>query len=147
MADNSKVTDEAQIRKLITDRAKAMQTKDINVLMASYSPNVIEYDAVNTLQYSGINEARKRAESWFGAYNGGIGYETRDMKITTSSDVAFCHFLYCVSGTLNSGGAVNMWVRDTVCFQKIEGNWVVTHEHTSVPFEAESGKASLALQP
>ena len=40
-----------------------------------------------------------------------------------------------------------MWVRSTVCYRKIDGRWVVTHEHTSVPFDAESGKVSFDLKP
>lgn len=61
--------------------------------------------------------------------------------------MAFCHFLYRVTGTLAAGGDVDMWVRATVCYRKIDGTWMVTHEHNSVPFDVESGKASLDLKP
>ena len=40
-----------------------------------------------------------------------------------------------------------MWVRTTVCFRKIDGTWLITHEHNSVPFNPETGKASLDLAP
>jgi ketosteroid isomerase-like protein len=40
-----------------------------------------------------------------------------------------------------------MWWRTTVCFRKLDGKWMVTHEHNSVPFDVESGKASLDLKP
>ena len=71
----------------------------------------------------------------------------RDLSITTGEDVAFCHYLYRVSGTRTDGGAVAMWVRATLCFRKVDGAWVVTHEHDSVPFDPASGKASLGLKP
>jgi hypothetical protein len=29
----------------------------------------------------------------------------------------------------------------------MDGKWTVTHEHDSVPFNVESGKASLDLRP
>jgi ketosteroid isomerase-like protein len=48
---------------------------------------------------------------------------------------------------MTNGRAVDMWVRSTVCFFKGEGGWVIEHEHTSVPFDAESGRASVDLQP
>ncbi len=48
---------------------------------------------------------------------------------------------------LKGGGKVDMWVRATVCFRKTAGEWTVTHEHDSVPFDVESGKASLDLKP
>ena len=147
ITENSKRTEDAQIRQLINSRVKAMQDKDINGLMSNYSPEVVEFDAVNPLRYNGINETRKRAEEWFGAYKGPIGYEVRDLSITTGNDVAFCHFPYHISGIMTNGSEVDMWVRDTICYRKIDGNWMITHEHTSVPFEVESGKASLALKP
>jgi hypothetical protein len=28
-----------------------------------------------------------------------------------------------------------MWWRTTICFRKIDGKWMVTHEHNSVPFD------------
>jgi ketosteroid isomerase-like protein len=40
-----------------------------------------------------------------------------------------------------------MWVRATTCYRKIDGKWMITHEHQSVPFDTESGKASLDLEP
>ena len=90
---------------------------------------------------------RQRAEAWFSAFQGSIGYELRDLSITTGGDVAFCHYLYRVSGTQTTGANVDMWVRATVCYRKLEGIWMVVHEHTSVPFNPASGKPSLALKP
>jgi len=69
------------------------------------------------------------------------------LEITTGNDVAFCHYLYRVSGTLKGGGKINMWVRATVCFRQTDGKWMIVHEHQSVPFDVEMGKASLNLQP
>jgi ketosteroid isomerase-like protein len=40
-----------------------------------------------------------------------------------------------------------MWWRTTVCFRKIDEKWMVMHEHNSVSFDAESGKASLDFKP
>jgi ketosteroid isomerase-like protein len=37
--------------------------------------------------------------------------------------------------------------RATVCYRKIYGSWMVTHEHNSVPFDPQTGKASLNLEP
>ena len=31
-------------------------------------------------------------------------------------------------------------------FRKLTGKWMVTHEHNSVPFDEESGKASLDFE-
>ena len=34
------------------------------------------------------------------------------------------------------------WLRVTVCYRRIEGNWRVVHEHVSVPFDPITEKVS-----
>jgi uncharacterized protein (TIGR02246 family) len=145
--ENSKATDEAEIRRQIERRVMAVQDKDIAGLVSNYAPDVVSFDVVNQLQYKGSEAIRKRLEEWFGSFQSQIGYEVRDLSISVGEAVAFCHFLFRVSGTLADGGAVGMWVRATACLRKIDGKWMITHEHDSVPFDATSGKASLDLEP
>ncbi len=144
---NSRAADEAQIRGLMEARGEAVRAKDALRLMDRVAPDVRSFDVVNPLQYVGSASSKARAEQWFSSFEGPIGYEVRDVSIVAGADVAFCHCLTRVSGRRVDGGEIGMWLRTTVCFQKVEGDWVVTHEHNSVPFEAESGKASLDLQP
>lgn len=145
--ETSKVTDETQIRTIIEDRVRAVGEKDSNGLLSNHATDILSFDVINPLQYTGIDTVRERAENWFSSYQSSIGYEVRDLNITASDSVAFCHFLYQISGTLNDGGKINMWVRATVCLSKIEDKWMIKHEHQSVPFDVETGKASLDLKP
>jgi uncharacterized protein (TIGR02246 family) len=145
--DKSKAADEARIRALIEQRVLAIRARDIDALMSSHAPDVLIFDALNPLQYLGAEKVRERAQQWLSGYQGPVGYEVRDVGIETGETAAFCHYLYRVSGTMTNGREVDMWVRATVCFRKIDGEWKITHEHTSVPFDAESGKASVALKP
>ena len=146
-AENSKATDEAQLRALIDGRVKAVRAKDIKGAMSNVAPDVLSFDVVNPLQYIGSDAARNRVEEWFSSFQGPIGYEIRNLEITTGEGVAFCHSLNRVSATRTDGEVLEMWWRATVCFRKIDGKWMVTHEHQSVPFDPESGRASLDLKP
>ena len=143
----SKATNEAEIRKLIDDQAKAVREKNIDGSMANYAPDIVSFDVVNPLQKIGLDAYRKRAEEWFSSFQGPIGYEIRYLNITTGDDVAFCHSLNRVSATKTDGGKLEMWWRATVCYRRIDFNWKVTHEHQSVPFDVGTGKASLDLKP
>ena len=145
--ENSQGNDEAQVRAIIDERVESIRTKDISALLSNHAPDILAFDVLNPLQYSGLDKVRGRAEKWLSSYQSSIGYEIRDLGITTSTDVAFCHYLYRVSGTLKHGVEVNMWVRATVCLRKVDGNWKIEHEHQSVPFDVETGKASLNLKP
>jgi len=145
--ENCKALNAAQIRKLMDDRVNAVRTKDVNASMSNLAPDIVSFDVVNPLQKIGLDTTRKRAQDWFSSFQGPIGYENRDLSITTGDDVAFCHSLNRVNGTKTDGEKIEMWWRATVCFRKIDNKWTVTHEHNAVPFDVENGKASLDLKP
>jgi uncharacterized protein (TIGR02246 family) len=146
-ADKRRAADEDQIRTLINDRVKAVRTKDTNGAMSSSALDILSFDVINPLQYAGLDALRKRLEGWFSSFRGPIGHEVCEQNITTGDDVAFSHSLNRVSGTKTDGKKIEMYWRATVCYRKIDGKWVVTHEHNSVPFDPESGRASLDLKP
>lgn len=145
--ETTKATAEAEIRELVNCWMKALRAKDINGLMSNYAPDVLTFDIVPPLQYRGADSYRKNWEAWFPTFQGPIGYEIRDLSITTGDDVAFCHCINRISGTRTNGDETDTWVRATVCYRKIDGKWMVTHEHISVPFDMESGRASVDLKP
>ena len=143
----SSMTNADQVRRLVEDRVRDISDKDVEALVAKAAPGIVSFDALPPLQRIGQEAIRARLQEWFGWYDGPIGYEVRDLRVTASDDIAFAHFLYHVTGKMTNGKAVDMWVRTTMGLQKTDGVWVIAHEHNSVPFDAESGKASLDLTP
>ena len=144
---NSQTRSERQIRALIDDLAIAIRIKDVDALMGHYAPDVLTFDLLPPLQYSGADAIRKRVSDWFSSFQGPIGFAMLNLSITAGDDVAFCHSLNGVSGASRDGGPIDMWWRATNCFRKIDGEWLVTHGHSSEPFDMESGKALLDLKP
>jgi len=140
---SSNTTDRAQLRALIDDRVKAVCDRNVNEAISSTAQDILSFDVVNPFQQVGLDAVKKRAEDWFSTFAGPISYEIKDLIITTGDKVAFAHGLSHVSATRTDGGQLDMWWRTTICFRKIYEKWMVTHEHNSVPFDVESGKASL----
>lgn len=145
--DDSRAAAETQIRDLVEGWVDAVRAGDVDARLADYAPDVLSFDAITPLQQIGAEAVRESLAAWLASYRGPVGYELRDLRVAAADDVAFCHGLNHVTGTLREGGAVDMWVRTTVCFRRIGGRWLVTHEHTSSPFDPETGKAAIALQP
>jgi ketosteroid isomerase-like protein len=145
--ENCRAANESEIRALIDDRTKAVRAKDSVGATSGIAPDILTFDVVNPLQQIGSTASRKRADEWFSSFRDQIGYEIRDLDITAGDDVAFSHGLCHASATKTDGGQLDMWWHTTVCFRKVEGKWIVTHEHNSVPFDPKSGKASLDLKP
>jgi len=51
------------------------------------------------------------------------------------------------SGTRRSGRDVVVWVRSTVCLQRIDDRWLITHEHISFPINPENWSAVVDAAP
>jgi ketosteroid isomerase-like protein len=136
-----------EIRALVNRRAEATRAKDVAGATSMTAPDMVLFDVINPHQSAGPNAAAKRAAEWFATFKGPIGFEVRNLHVSASGDVGFSHGLYRVNATKLDGKPLDMWWRGTVCYRKIDGNWIVTHEHASVPFDTATGKASVDLKP
>ena len=138
---------EEELRALMDEVAGGIRAKDGEAMVARYADDVIAYDLIKPLQYHGRGEVKRRADQWLSSWIGAIEFEMRDLVFSVGTESAFCHNLNHVRGTRQEGGAVDMWWRATNCFRKREGKWLITHIHSSVPFDMETGKASMSLAP
>jgi len=86
-------------------------------------------------------------KEWFSSFKGNIGLEISDLHIAAGKDVAFQYCLNHVNGTKINGEKLDMWWRETIGYQKTGDEWIITHQHSSVPFDVNTGKASVDLQP
>jgi len=135
------------IRQRMQDWAKAVSAKDIDGAMSLYAPSVVSFDINPPLRYGGADNKRQAWLKVFAAYPGRFSYEVRDLSVTTQGELAFVHSLNHVTGTLANGHTNDMWVRWTACFRRIEGVWLVVHDHVSVPADLAQGKAVTNLTP
>ncbi len=138
---------EASIRALIDAQIRAVRARDVDASMSNYAADIVSFDVVNTLQKIGLEECRKRAEEWFSSSQGPIEYEISELSVSAGDTLAFSHSLNHVNATNNDGKKIDMWWRATAGYRKIDDSWMITHEHMSVPFDVQSGKASLDLKP
>ena len=147
-AEDAASTDDARIRRLMNDWAHALRAKDIDRLMAAYTPDILVFDLAPPLQYAGTDSYRRNYEEWFASFRGQIGYDFRELTITTGGNAAFAHSLNHISGVRANGETTDVWVRATIGYRKINGNWYVAHEHFSTPFEMKPPfRALLDLKP
>jgi ketosteroid isomerase-like protein len=135
------------VKALLDTRVEACRAKDIDRLMSLYAPDCTYFDVVPPLQFAGADAIRRNFLRWFAEYEGSIGLETSHLDISVNGDIAFAHMLHLDSGNRN-GDYSGVWLRSTVCCQRIDGKWLITHEHISLPIDwAKSGVAALDLTP
>lgn len=142
----SEFTGEKEIRDLMEDFTNAFMAKDLNRIMSFYAQDVVAYDVVDTLQYSG-KESYKQSWKEFLEMSGVMNCETRDQRIFADDKLGFCHTLNHVTGTMKNGQKTDMWMRSTTCLQKMKGEWKIVHEHLSEPVDFENGKILMNLKP
>ena len=142
------VSIQPEVRALLDSRGEAMRRKDIDRLMSLYSPDIVYFDVVPPLQYAGAGALRRRFLDWFGRWQSAINQEIRNVTILASADVAAAHMLIRASGTLKDGREVGYWVRTSNCFHRSNRQWLITHEHVSLPVDLENdGTAAMDLVP
>jgi ketosteroid isomerase-like protein len=125
---------------------KAICAKDIDLVTSLYAPDLVSFDIAPPLRYFGADGKRRAWQEAFAAFSGPITYEVRDLNVTTNGELAFVHSLNHVNAALASG-QIDMWLRWTACFRRIDGVWLVVHDHVSVPADPEHGQAILNLKP
>jgi ketosteroid isomerase-like protein len=138
---------EAEIHQIVTGWTTALYEKDVDARTAGYDTDVVIFDVIDPLQHHGLESVRRRLADWLSSFQGPVGCEVRDLHVVAGDDVAFCHSLNRFSGTTTNGDPLNMWVRFTVGFHKVDGAWTVVHEHASVPFNPGTGRASTTIEP
>lgn len=137
---------EALIRQRVEDLVKALHAKDIDGVMSVYAPNLVSFDVAPPLRYVGAENKRRTWLEAFAVFRS-IDYEVRDLTVTMHGDQAFVHSLNHITGTRASGQTTDLWVRCTACFRRIDGVWLIVHDHVSVPVDLERGQAVLNLTP
>jgi uncharacterized protein (TIGR02246 family) len=140
---------QSDIRALEDRFIAAVKAKDLDAIMKVYVPDqtLFVFDVVPPRQYVGAASYRKDWQDFLGSFNGPITVELSDLDITADDTLAYGHSIQRVAGTDKQGKKVDVTVRVTDVYKKINGSWLVIHEHVSVPVDLETGKPDLMSKP
>jgi uncharacterized protein (TIGR02246 family) len=124
-------SDEAVIRAQIEAWAAAVRERDMAGVLKNHAADMIMFDVPGPLQLRGIAAYEASWPQFFDASPKPIKFDIVDLQITAGRDVAFAVAL--MRCTEIEGGNVDLDFRLTIGFRKVDGQWIVTHEHHSVP--------------
>jgi ketosteroid isomerase-like protein len=141
--------DEVEIRQVIEGKAGALQTGDVKALLRYYAGEVVDFGLAPPLRQLTDPQDPEPIERWLATFETPPRREVTQLEITAGTDVAFATSIDSLSATPKGGAeGFTLWFRATVGLRKIDGHWLVTHEHESVPFEMDgSFRASIDLKP
>ncbi len=105
------------------------------------------FDVVGELSANGAKSAKERLKTWFGTMQMLKDFEVRFIDIAVNNKIAYCNTFNHIVAIIQDGKDLNMWWRETLSLQKLNDKWFIFCAHSSVPFDALSGKASTGLKP
>lgn len=129
-----KTGDEAEIRGLVADQQRAVCAKDIDAIMAHYAGEFAVFNVKPPFQIRDATEWRRVWERSLTHFPASFGTETRDLVVAVNGELAVAHYFLRFTGL----GGEPSWIRVTVVYKRMAGRWRIVHEHSSVPFDAET---------
>jgi ketosteroid isomerase-like protein len=134
MAD-PKNSEEIRIEALLEAWADAVRRHDVPAILAHHQRDMVMFDLPPPLQCKGI---REYAETWdlFSRYHKvGTAFDFQELAIIAGQDVAFAvAIMHCgPDSSSNPADKDGFLFRLTVGLRKVDNEWLITHEHHSVP--------------
>ncbi len=87
------------------------------------------------MKYENAESYRRSWKEWQPDTQGEAFFNLVNLTITAGNDVAFAHSFISCGGALPDGRTFQDVVRATFCLRKVDGSWVVEHQHVSKPYE------------
>ncbi|MHC6226777.1 YybH family protein [Pseudomonas sp. X10] len=138
-------TAETEIRQLIERWVQAVRARDMDGIAAPYADDIVAFDAIKELQFTDKATYRAHWEMCMSFCTGPMVFEVAQLTVYADGDLGLAHWLNRCGPSDDESQCGFM--RATVGYRRIDGQWKVIHEHWSAPFDMETQKALFNLKP
>lgn len=134
--------DEQEIRALEDQFAAAFNAKDLGAIMKVYVPgsDLFVFDVGVPRQHVGWEDYKKDWQDFLASLQGPVKFTISDLSVISDGKIAYGHSIQSLTGTGTGGSPMDMVVRVTDVYRKIDGKWLIVQEHVSVPIDFSAGK-------
>lgn len=132
-----------EIRGAIEAFRQAVLHKDMGGVGRYYanSQDLVIFDVVPPLSYVGWDSFRADWQGFFDGFKSISIYDWNDIHVEAANDLGWMHAIVHIVGVLSDGKPLDMTFRDTAIFKRQGRQWVVVHDHGSIPVDFETQKA------
>lgn len=130
------------------------EKQDVDGMMSFYAPSIYSYDLMAApeadgpkLAFDGDEIWRRNWVSFFEMFEADLRVTIENLTVYQAGDIATVRGLTRLQGTVAGGQFIDMWARETNVLSRINGDWLVVHDHVSVPIDFMSGRALMDLGP
>jgi len=140
-------SDKAEIVALNQQQFDAFNKKDLDTVMSFYvdDKDAVFYEDSIPFQLNGVSALRKSDQEFFESadqIHGGF----EDISVVVGGDLAAAHYTLTLSYKDKTGSHSESG-RFTQVLKKVNGRWLIWHEHFSLPYDPTTGKAVLQAKP
>lgn len=124
--------DETAVRQLIERWVHAVNTTDLDAVLADHDPGIVMFDVPPP--YDGVRGIAAYRASWppfFDWLRQGARFELVELDVTAGADVAFAHALLRCGTPEELEANPDNRLRLTIGLRRTDGHWRVSHEHHS----------------
>jgi uncharacterized protein (TIGR02246 family) len=128
------MTDEQQIRDLIECWVTAIQRFDLDGVLEAHSADIVMYDVPPPHRGNrGFDEYRDSWPQFFDWLRDRGTFELDTLSVVAGSDVAYAYALLRCGKPEDFAKDPDNRLRLTIGLRKLDGAWMVEHEHHSYP--------------
>lgn len=126
---------ESEVRTVLEAWAAATRQNKKGDILKNHAKDLIIFDVLPPMKYESADSYRRSWDEWQPETQGEAIFNLEDLSVTAGNEVAFAHSFIRCGGTTPDGRVFQDLVRATFCLQKVDGVWVVHHQHVSKPFQ------------
>lgn len=138
------------VKAVLENYQSATYEKDVERFVSAYASDVHIYDCWENWACIGISQWKETIQNWFNGLNE-EGYYLKtnfdDLVIEENANLAFVHCAVTFAAYNESGEKLRqMTNRFTFGLRKENESWTITHEHSSLPINMETGEGIFNLR-
>ena len=140
-----------KVQDVLENYKSAVYEKDVEKFLSTYAEDVHIYDCWGNWESKGISLWKESVTEWFNGLNGD-GYllkvDFNDASIQENTNIAFVHCAVTFAAFKDNTEDTQrkMTNRFTFGLKKTNDSWLITHEHSSLPIDMQSGKGIFNLK-
>lgn len=128
------MTDQADIRRLLEQWARAVHAGDLDTVLADHADDIVMFDVPPPHEgIRGIEDYRDTWPPFFEWLRQGAVFDIEELHVAAGNDVAFAYALLRCGTPADFESHPEQRLRLTVGLRKDGDRWVVAHEHHSFP--------------
>jgi uncharacterized protein (TIGR02246 family) len=133
---------EREVRDVHHRWAADTEARNLDGLMANISADVVSYEHDAPLEYVGIDAVRGVCKQGLDTAAESVSFTVPDLAVLVREDLAVAWGL----NRVRTDGD-EFWSRGTRVFRRVDGRWLMVHQHLSYPNDPETGAARTDLSP